>query len=225
MEIKALFLDFYGTVVHEDDEVIPVICDKISRTSSVECDVREIGQFWWDGFSASLRNSYGLTFETQRTLEIKSLHETIKHYQSSCNAEEVIKKQFDHWQKPGIFEDSKPFIKSQNIPVYIISNIDSEDLKSALKYHELEVDGMITSEDVRAYKPRSEIFVEALRRFHLMNTEVLHVGDSLTSDVLGAQKVGIQAAWMNRVGKNKPDHIQPDYICKDFNELKTKIFR
>lgn len=46
MITKAIFLDFYGTVVHEDDEIIPLICQKIKETSSKDCTIQEIGQYW-----------------------------------------------------------------------------------------------------------------------------------------------------------------------------------
>lgn len=33
MSIKAIFLDFYGTLVHEDDDIIPLICKEIQENS------------------------------------------------------------------------------------------------------------------------------------------------------------------------------------------------
>jgi hypothetical protein len=62
MPIKAVFLDFYGTLVHEDDEIIPVICDQIRSSTETICEIKEIGSFWWKEFSGAFRNSYGDTF-------------------------------------------------------------------------------------------------------------------------------------------------------------------
>ncbi|ACX66685.1 MULTISPECIES: HAD family hydrolase [Paenibacillus] len=219
MTTKAIFLDFYGTVVHEDDEIIPLICQKIKESSSENCSIQEIGQYWWASFSKMFQESYGENFDTQRNLGRMSLCKTIEFYQSNCTADEIILEQFEHWQKPGIYEDSLSFLKSCELPVYIISNIDTSDVMAAIKFHGLKVSGVITSEDVRSYKPRSEIFAEALRRYELKNTDVLHVGDSLTSDVVGAQNMGIRAVWINRMNKMKPDHIQPNYIIKKLTEL------
>ena len=45
---------------------------------------------------------------------------------------------------------------------------------------------------------------------------IIHVGDSLHSDVAGAHKVGIRAAWVSRadrigdIGTEKPDFTWPD---------------
>lgn len=63
--VKAVFLDFYGTVVHEDGEVIRQITDIICDTGQV-ADKSEIGTFWWNEFQTMYMNSYGDHFETQR---------------------------------------------------------------------------------------------------------------------------------------------------------------
>ncbi|WP_339218677.1 HAD family hydrolase [Paenibacillus sp. FSL W7-1332] len=223
MTTKAIFLDFYGTVVHEDDEIIPLICQKIKATSSEDCTIQEIGQYWWKSFSNMFHESYGKSFDNQRNLGRTSLRATIDYFKSDCIAEEIIQEQFEHWQKPGIYEDALSFLKSCKLPIYIISNIDTSDVMAAIRFHDLKVTGVITSEDVRSYKPRSEIFAEALRRYELKNAEVLHVGDSLTSDVEGAQALGIRAVWINRLNKIRPDHIQPDYIIKKLTELEGII--
>jgi 2-haloacid dehalogenase/putative hydrolase of the HAD superfamily len=73
--------------------------------------------------------------------------------------------------------------------VYILSNIDTNDILKAIAYHDIRVDGVITSEDVKAHKPRAELFWEALKRYELKNKEVIHIGDSITSDVYGAQQL------------------------------------
>ncbi|GGG16838.1 hypothetical protein GCM10010916_37100 [Paenibacillus abyssi] len=59
-----------------------------------------------------------------------------------------------------------------------------------------------------------------LRRFNLDPTEVIHIGDSIISDVSGAQNAGIRAIWLNRLNKTKPEGITPDYICKDLFEVR-----
>jgi len=224
MTIKAVFLDFYGTLVHEDDDIIPVICENVRLNTGIECSNKDIGIFWWKTFSEMFKNSWGSTFKTQRELEMESLDKTIRFYQSKCDPKEIIQIQFEHWIKPKIFEDTKMFLESiTDCSVYILSNIDTNDILKAIGYHNICVDGVITSEDVKSYKPRGELFLEALKRYGIKNNEVIHIGDSITSDVYGAQTVGIDAVWLNRKGKNTPDNINPKYICKDLREAKRII--
>lgn len=59
----------------------------------------------------------------------------------------------------------------------------------------------------KAYKPRKEIFELALKSTGLHADEVIHIGDSLSSDVKGASSVGIKAIWLNRFGKKNSSDV------------------
>lgn len=115
---------------------------------------------------------------------------------------------FQHWIKPPIFEDAKKFFESVKIPVYIVSNIDAADVLKAIEYHSLTPTDVFTSEDAKAYKPRKELFELALKSTGLKSDEVIHIGDSVSSDVKGAASVNIRALWLNRYGKYIPDGIE-----------------
>ena len=204
--IKAFFVDFYGTVVHEDGEVIKKITQIILNTGAT-ADESEIGGFWWSDFQNMFLNSYGDTFETQRDLERKSLKHTLEKFGSTADADELSEMMFAHWIKPPIFEDSKDFFERSAVPVYIVSNIDTTDILKAIEYHGLKPAGVFTSEDARSYKPRKELFELALKRTGLAADEVIHIGDSMSSDVKGAGALGIRTLWLNRFGKEVPDGV------------------
>lgn len=219
MKYKAVFLDFYGTLVHEDDDIVPIICEQIKANSQIECSISDIGSYWWQQFSSAFMNSYGEAFQLQREISLHSLSKTIEKFESNCRAEELIKMQFEHWIKPKLYADTMPFLKAlEGTPIYILSNIDTADVVTAIEFHQMKVTDVLTSEDVRAYKPRPELFIEALKRSKLNADEVLHIGDSIINDVKGAQDLGISAMWLNRLNRVLPDGFNPNYICKDLNE-------
>ena len=204
--IKAVFLDFYGTVVHEDGEVIKKITDIIFETGNV-ADKSTIGTFWWKEFQDLCSNSFGDMFETQKVLEFKSLERTLKEFLSTADPKELSEYLFEHWVKPPIFDDSYLFFESCPLPVYIVSNIDTSDIMQAITYHKLRPNGVFTSEDARAYKPRRELFDLALQRTGFNADEVVHIGDSVNSDVKGAGQLGIHTIWLNRSYREVPDGI------------------
>ena len=206
-KIKALFADFYGTIVHEDGEVIKKITDIIQKTGVVK-DKSEVDSYWWKDFQTMFQNSYGDTFETQRALEEKSLEHTLVKFQSTANAKELSNLMFEHWIKPPIFEDSKEFFEKSPVPIYIVSNIDTDDINQAIEYHNLKPAGVFTSEDARAYKPRKELFELALNKTGFAPEEVIHIGDSISSDVKGASALGICTLWLNRFGKEVADGVK-----------------
>jgi 2-haloalkanoic acid dehalogenase type II len=204
--IKAVFLDFYGTVVHEDGVVINIVSERIYQTGNV-VDKAQIGTFWWNEFKNMFINSYGETFRTQRELEYQSLVNTIQHFQSTEDAEEISDFMFEQWIKPPIFDEAKEFFEQCPVPIYIVSNIDAEDIKEAIEFHGLEPAGVFTSEAARSYKPRKELFELALKETNLLPNEVVHIGDSLYSDIKGASALGINAIWINRFGKKVPEDV------------------
>lgn len=221
MKYKAIFIDFYGTLVHEDDEILPLICERVRTSSSTDHSIRDIGGYWWKAFLRLSESCYGTSFRPQRQIGVDSLAETIGKFQSDAVAEELIQLQFEHWKKPVIFEDTKPFLDewSGQVPLYILSNIDTEDVSTAIEYHGLKVDGVISSEDVQSYKPRQEMFMEGLRRASLQPNEVLHIGDSINNDAWGAMQCGIDAVWLNRLGKAEHDTIHPTYTFSNLNAV------
>ena len=190
--IKAFFLDFYGTVVHEDGEVVKKISQLIYETGKAESP-SEVDSFWWKDFQNLFNNSYGNTFETQRALEKKSIKHTLEKFASNENIDKLSNYMFEHWVKPPIFEESKKFFEISPLPIYIVSNIDANDVLRAIEFHQLSPSGIFTSEDAKAYKPRKELFELALNTTGLHADEVIHIGDSLSSDVKGASSVGIKA--------------------------------
>ncbi len=80
-------------------------------------------------------NAYGENFRTQRDIELQSLEKTIEHFKSSTDAVQLSNEMFAYWQKPPIFEEAKQFFEQCSVPIYIVSNIDTVDIKEAIKFH------------------------------------------------------------------------------------------
>lgn len=204
--VKAVFADFYGTIVFEDGENVSKISNRIYETGNAQ-SVSEIGSYWWNRFQKLFENAYGENFRTQRELETQSLIDTIEHFGSSEDGVKLSNEMFEYWVKPPIFEESKQFFDACPVPIYIVSNIDRSDVLQAIEYHGLKPAGVFTSEDARSYKPRKELFEYALEKTGLSPDEVVHIGDSLSSDVKGASSAGIKAIWVNRGNREVPEGV------------------
>jgi putative hydrolase of the HAD superfamily len=83
-------------------------------------------------------------------------------------------------------------------------------------------DTIVVSDAVGWRKPRPEIFAEALARVGVEPGAALFVGDRADIDVVGAQRMGMAAAWVNRDGSPLPEGIDPpDYEVRDLGELQA----
>ena len=81
-------------------------------------------------------------------------------------------------------------------------------------------DTIVVSDEIGWRKPRPEIFEVALRRLGVAASESLFVGDRADIDVIGAQRLGMPVAWVNRDRKPLPEGIAPpDYEIRDIGEL------
>lgn len=68
-------------------------------------------------------------------------------------------------------------------------------------------------------KPDRRIFELALDQCGCDTSQVIHVGDSLQSDVRGANGCGICSVWLNREGAPNGTGITPDHVIRDLREL------
>jgi putative hydrolase of the HAD superfamily len=66
------------------------------------------------------------------------------------------------------------------------------------------VDGVVTSAEVGAAKPRTRVFERALAVARVEPGEAVHVGDRIDNDIEGAAAAGVRAVLMQREGAPPP---------------------
>lgn len=77
---------------------------------------------------------------------------------------------------------------------------------------------IVISGDYGKGKPDPSIFHYALSLMKLNANEVIMVGDNLNTDILGANRVGIQSIWINREKKER-NHVLPSFEIKQLSEI------
>ena len=78
---------------------------------------------------------------------------------------------------------------------------------------------VVFSQDVQVVKPDPRIFHITAQRAGCELTEMLHVGDSLKNDVVGARNAGVPCVWLNREGVPNDTETQPDYEAASLSEI------
>jgi len=83
------------------------------------------------------------------------------------------------------------------------------------------IDYIFISEEVGAEKPNREFFDKVFESMEIEKSEeVLIIGDSLTSDILGGINTGIATCWYNAKGLINETDIIPTYTINNLIELK-----
>ena len=79
---------------------------------------------------------------------------------------------------------------------------------------------LIISEEVGAAKPHPAFFDAAFARTgNPRRSEVLIIGDSLTSDIQGGADYGIDTCWYNPLEESKPDGVSITYEIRHMSDL------
>lgn len=208
--LRALLLDCYGTLVHEDDSVVAEICAEAAAAIG-GAGPEVLGRAWADSWRVAPATVHGSAFETQYELCRRTLAEAAAQVGArplpDALLNRLIDRQRDYWRAPVAHSGLAGLLKASEeagLRVCVASNIDRDDLTAALRHVGLSALTHVTSEEVRAYKPRPELFSAALQSVGVDAAEALYVGDSWRGDVLGAAGLGLASVWVNRRGLPLP---------------------
>jgi 2-haloacid dehalogenase/putative hydrolase of the HAD superfamily len=209
----ALFIDFYGTVTTGDRQAVEETSRCVVEDLGLPMTADEFAVEWGKVFFAAADERNHDRFANLSAIECESLVDTLRPLgHGDTDPVPYVAKLQAYWAKPALHPESAEVLAELRVPICCVSNADTADLLSAIEHHGLRFDHVVTSEDVRCYKPGRAIFERALADMHVRPERVLHAGDSLHADVSGARPLGITTAWICRqgriydVGQAEPDH-------------------
>ncbi|HEV2719662.1 MAG TPA: HAD-IA family hydrolase [Thermoanaerobaculia bacterium] len=81
----------------------------------------------------------------------------------------------------------------------ILSNVDDDLLAATRRHFSVGFDLIVTAQQVRSYKPGHAHFLEARKR--IGEARWLHAAESNFHDIVPANALGIENAWINRRGR------------------------
>lgn len=82
------------------------------------------------------------------------------------------------------------------------------------------IDSYYSAEILGTSKPNSSFFETIISNYNIPKQKVLVIGDSLNTDILGAQKTGVRSCWFNWKNENVAlADIHPNYIINKFSDL------
>jgi 2-haloacid dehalogenase len=208
----ALFIDFYGTLVVGDRAAVEATCAQVIRDHGLPLSATALAIAWGERFFEAIGGCNDGGFLNLFDCECRTLIETVAPYAAGIDPRPYAEMLRTYWVCPPLAPNAREALAAIDVPICIVSNADTADVRAAVDCHRLPVVDIVTSEDARSYKPDRVIFETALRRLGVAPDRVLHAGDSLHSDVGGARAVGISTCWVHYadrildVGDCRPDH-------------------
>lgn len=229
---QGILIDFYGTVAAGDRETVESVCRQVVSRCGLPLSGEEFAVRWGEIFFATLASSQHRQFRTLHECEVVSLEQTLQSM--DCNTDGIrdctalVDELEQYWRSPAIYPDALAYLASNDLPICCVSNADSEPLSLAIGQNGLEFDAVVTSEQSRCYKPEAAIFHAGLKALGLGPDEVIHIGDSLHSDIAGAAALGIKTVWIHRdsrihdIGTASPDctiNVLSELIASPWHRL------
>jgi len=134
-------------------------------------------------------------------------------------AEPAFEVFFAERQRVTLFDDVLPALEylSARFPLVALSN-GNADLKRVGLAHFFRAS--ICAREFGVGKPDPRIFHAAAGAVDTMPEFILHVGDDVTLDALGALNAGMQAGWLNRSDALWPHEQEPHVTLTHLGELK-----
>lgn len=205
--------------------------------------------FSFDNFSGlrHMFSQYGIPFEEKDFEEYQSLNKPlwVEYQNGSINAEQLQTRRFQQWSDrlniatsilnkqfleamadiceplPGA-QDLVADLHRRHVRMGIITNGFKQ-----LQQVRLEKTGfspyfspVIISELVGVAKPHPKIFQQALSEMgNPEKHQVLMVGDTLESDILGGSRVGLDTCWLNHHNKPISEDIHPTFQVSSLKQL------
>ncbi len=216
----ALFIDFYGTITAGDRDAVALACREIVAGCGLAIDAEVLAIKWGEQFFAMIDQCNHGQFKSLYECELRSLEATLIAMDVAASPEPFVALLEEYWANPPVHADALEFLRGVELPICCVSNADAKPLALAIESLGLRFDQVVCSEDVRCYKPEAGIFEMALTLMDAKASKVMHVGDSLHSDIAGALNMGITSTFIQR--ENRIHDIgtaQPDFTINSLAKL------
>ena len=139
------------------------------------------------------------------------------------NVAQELYEYYDSTDPYVVYPDFVEFAKHQKAKMIVISNYDKR-LPSLLERLDLAqfFEAVVTSEAAQSSKPHRDIFQWTLDKCGLPDLEpnqVLHIGDDVSKDYLGARDMGWHALLIRRDQQELTHDVPLHHVCKSFHDV------
>ena len=213
MKPNTLTFDCYGTLIDWKRGIV----DNFRRFSR-SGDSNDLDIF---NMYVELESKNENDYSTYRQI-LSTTFLALAHQLKLNPTEEEAEKFADSISEWPAFEDTVSTLKilgENGFKRIILSNIDRSLLIGTIERSKMQVDGFITAEDVKSYKPQTGHWQELLKKYHLQREQVIHIAGSIYHDIIPASNMGFETIWVNRYKESPRDGVYPTHIVQSLSEI------
>ncbi|MEX1253987.1 MAG: HAD family hydrolase [Dehalococcoidia bacterium] len=224
-QLKAIIFDYYETLVELSGNMRAQAFDQFASKVGVDLPAGEPYRHWREQTTRDPALRFGGSerppldgptppFRTFREVWLTRFRELFDHWGVDAPAEVGADAYRDWHVEADLYRDARTALAMLRkadgaLRLAVLSDADHDFLAANLRRNGLRFDAVVSSEEVRVYKPHDSIFHHTCARLGVAPEEAMYVGDSPWADVAGARNAGLRAVWLNRRDTPWPDDIEP----------------
>jgi 2-haloacid dehalogenase len=215
LEPILLSFDVFGTLISVRDGSYGVFRSILADCARTDVRVQDFWEYWEERNIAH----YWEPYRPYKEICELSLGEAFAHFGIRGNPS-LIRRYFDAFRGFELYPDVLPTLDvlGRRHRLAIVSNIDDDLLVATPLGREFDL--VCTAERARGYKPDGTLFRYLMAHSGVSRDEILHVGQSQFTDMVGGKPLGLTIAWINRRGVDlHPSVPRPDFIFADIASL------
>ncbi len=222
---KAFIFDYYETLARISGDMRERAFDQLASKVGLDLPAGEAYRHWRElttkdavlrlgGTARPPLDGVAPPFVSFREVWLARFRELFDHWGVDAPAEAGADAYRDLHADVDLYPDAAPALdmlrRAGGDPkLAVLSDADHDFLDANLRRNGLVFDAVLSSEELRAYKPHASTFRQACVRLGVAPSEAVYVGDSPWADVAGARHAGLRALWLNRHGAAWPGDIEP----------------
>ena len=197
--VRGLTVDAFGCLLRGGPSIVPNALRTIVGKQTETLSVRSPEDLWRDTFRKYIRANPFLSF---REIHRKTIQDFFEALGIANDVDGCIDAVFHEYRSSSAYPEVSAVLRDleQEVPVAVVSNMDTTALLEALQRNGLSFTFIITSDEEQRYKPDPSLFQRAVRYLGLPAANVLHVGNSYAEDIVGASLTGMPSLLMQRPG-------------------------
>jgi len=205
---RLLTFDCYGTLVNWEAGILQVLKPWATAEHIAASDEELLAAFG-EGESAA---EHALPKSVYREILRETMKRIAARFSKTASAvqREALANSVGDWPVFADTPDSLKALKNWH-KLMVVSNVDKVSFERTAPKLGVVLDGLVTAEEVGAYKPDKKMFERALQRageLGAQEEEILHVAQSLYHDIVPAKALGWTTVWVDRRA-GKPGGASP----------------
>lgn len=222
---KIVLLDLDNTLLNFDlaeKEAFKKITHDydINYSDEIYMNYKKVNEEYWSKFEKGLIR--------KERLVIERFEEVFKNILNNTDFQILNSKFLNYLSEIIFYEDNALSILEYlhaKYRVIIVTNgvIGVQEKRLKISGINKYIDGVVYSEEAGFNKPRIEYFEFVFKKYNLNNLskkDFIIIGDSLESDIKGANNLKIDCIWYNSKNINADFNLKISYIIKDLKEIK-----